>query len=163
MKTHSPRQSELCRSVCSPAKAGERDVWGTQNRQNWFTVRFSGRAKVKAGEFTPRRRSSAVTVRKMGVAPVSFAVARMPGIVYLYAGRLRRPCSRPLTSAEGPRVINRSSGGGSLQSHSMPHSRLRTFPSPAFDLEPRASHAVQSLFHTRREEAKWTWKPFSVL
>ena len=36
MKTHSPRQSELCSSVYSPAKAGERDVWGTHTRQSWL-------------------------------------------------------------------------------------------------------------------------------
>ncbi len=49
------RQSELCSSVRSPAEAGETGVWATCNHQNSPTVRFSGRATQRAGEFTPRR------------------------------------------------------------------------------------------------------------
>ena len=50
-------------------KQAKTGVWATCNPQNWPTVRFSGRAIRRAGEFTPRRQSSAVPVRGKGAIP----------------------------------------------------------------------------------------------
>ena len=61
---HTSRARKFCRSVRSPASAGETGVWTPQNPRNQPAVRFSGRAK---------RQSSSVPSEKRGNSRLLFA------------------------------------------------------------------------------------------